>query len=294
MPQADLGEIVLDYDTDGDPSDETVLLIHGLGASRVRWPREFVTALLERGFYVVSFDNRDCGRSSVLDDRGVEAGLPARMLQGERIDPPYTLADMAGDAVGLLDHLGIPRAHVVGASMGGMIGQHVAMARPDRVATLTSVMSSTGARTVGQATPEATRVLMTPLPTDDVDRYLEVALASQRVISSPIHWNEEEAREAARRSFEHGVHPAGTLRQFAAILADRDRTERLGAIESPTLVIHGALDPLIDVSGGHATAAAIAGARLLVLDEMAHDVPLPLVDEIADAIADHARGRVGV
>lgn len=289
MPRADLGDITLDYDTFGDPSHETVLLIHGLGAARVRWPRELFDALVDRGFHVVAFDNRDSGRSTVLRDHPLERGLPGRMLQGERVEPPYTLRDLADDAVGLLDHLGIDQAHVVGASMGGMIAQHLALAHPGRVTTLTSVMSSTGARTVGQATPEALAVLMTPPPVDDPDRFVEASVRAQRTISSPIHWDEERAREYARRSFEHGVHPDGTLRQFVAILHDRDRTPRLADIDRPTLVIHGALDPLIDVSGGHATAEAIAGASLVILEEMAHDVPLPLVPRIADAIADHAR-----
>ncbi|MBW3658421.1 MAG: alpha/beta fold hydrolase [Actinobacteria bacterium] len=292
MPEIDLGDICLHYGTwptERSQDREVVHLVHGLGAPRLRWPQELVDALVDRGFDVVAHDNRDSGRSTVLHDRRMGGGAVRRLLEGGDVDLPYTLADMAADVVRLWDHLGVERAHVVGASMGGMIAQHVAMAYPHRTRSLTSVMSTTGARDVGHPTEEATKVLLTPLPADDLDEYLAAAMASRRVIESPDYFDEGEMREHLLALWEHGVHPEGTVRQFLAILADGDRTERLRAIEVPTLVIHGVLDPLIDKSGGVATAEAIPGAELLLLDGMAHDIPVPLVPQVAGAIADHAR-----
>jgi pimeloyl-ACP methyl ester carboxylesterase len=292
MPDADLGGLRLHYETwspPAEPDAAPIHLIHGLGAPRLRWPQELVDALVERGFRVLAHDNRDSGRSTVLSDRPMGGGAVRRLLEGKDVDLPYTLGDMAADAVALWDHLGIERAHVVGASMGGMIAQHIVMAHPDRTASLTSVMSTTGARDVGRATPEATQVLLTPLPADDLDAYLSVALASRRVTESPLYFDEQVMREHLLELWEHGIHPDGTVRQFLAILADGDRTERLGDIEVPTLVIHGDLDPLIDRSGGEATAKAVPGADLLIVEGMAHDVPVPLVPLVADAIAEHAR-----
>jgi pimeloyl-ACP methyl ester carboxylesterase len=289
MPEAAVGDVSLHYETWGDPAAETVHLIHGLGAPRLRWPRELIDALVDRGFHVLEHDNRDSGRSTVLSDHPVEPGFVRRLANGEPIDLPYTLRDLADDAAGLLDHLGIDRVHVVGASMGGMVAQHLALAHPGRVASLTSVMSTTGAPDVGYPTEEAKTVLLTPLPTEDLEEYLSVALHSRAIIDSPVHWDEDVAREHLIELWEHGVHPSGTVRQFLAILADGDRTPRLRELAVPTLVIHGALDPLIDVSGGRATADAIPDARLVVLDDMAHDVSVPLVPTVADAIATHAR-----
>ena len=292
MPEIDLGDICLHYETWPDERSadrEVVHLVHGLGAPRLRWPQELVDALVDRGFDVLAHDNRDSGRSTVLHDRPMGGGAVRRLLEGGDVDLPYTLGDMAADVVRLWDHLGIEEAHVVGASMGGMIAQHVAMAYPGRTRSLTSVMSTTGARDVGHPTQEATQVLLTPLPADDLEEYLAAAMASRRVIDSPDYFDEAEMREHLLELWEHGVHPEGTVRQFLAILADGDRTERLAAIEVPTLVIHGVLDPLIDKSGGEATAKAIPGAELLLVDGMAHDVPVPLVQQVADAIAGHAR-----
>lgn len=292
MPEVELGDICLHYETWSDPASPdagTIHLVHGLGAPRLRWPQALVDALVDRGFSVLAHDNRDSGRSTVLHDRPMGGGAVRRLLEGEDLDLPYTLEDMATDVVRLWDHLGIDGAHVVGASMGGMIAQHVAMAYAERTRSLTSVMSTTGARDVGHPTEEATRVLLTPLPADDLDEYLAAAMASRRVIDSPDYFDEAEMREHLLALWEHGVHPEGTVRQFLAILADGDRTDRLAAIEVPTLVIHGVLDPLIDKSGGEATAKAIPHAELLLVDGMAHDVPVPLVPLVADAIAEHAR-----
>lgn len=290
MPDAHVGELTLHYETWGDPADETVHLVHGLGAPRLRWPQRLVDELVTRGFHILAHDNRDSGRSTVLHDHPVQPGVVRRFVSGEDVPIPYTVGDLADDAIGLLDVLGIARAHLVGASMGGMIVQHAALRHRDRVATMTSIMSTTGARDVGQATTEAAKqTLLTPVPTRDLDEYLSAALARRRATSSPVHWDEEAMREHLVELWEHGVHPAGTVRQFLAILADGDRTERLRTIDVPTLVIHGAIDPLIHVSGGEATARAIPGARLLILDDMAHDVPDALAPQVADAIASHAR-----
>ena len=287
MPIINVDGITLDYDRRGDADGPTLLMIMGLGAQRIAWPEELLDDLAGRGFDVVSFDNRDVGGSTWLDGPEIPGSqLGEAFVGGAADDPPYTLADLATDAVGLLDALGIDQAHVVGASMGGMVAQHLAISHADRVASLTSIMSTTGDREVGQPSDAALEVLMTRPPMDR-EGFVEATVDSSRVISSPTLFDEDRARARAERIFERGVNPPGTGRQLYAILADGDRTQRLGEVDVPTLVIHGAQDPLIDVSGGKATADAIADAKLLVLDEMGHDLPLPLLGEIGDAIADH-------
>jgi pimeloyl-ACP methyl ester carboxylesterase len=190
---------------------------------------------------------------------------------------------MASDGVAVLDELGIERAHVVGASMGGMIAQHVAFDHPDRVLSLTSIMSTTGDRSVGRPTPEAGTALLTPSPPDR-QGYIDNAASSWKIFSGP-HYDEARVRERAARIYDRSFYPAGAAFQLAAVLSDGDRSERLSGVRAPTLVIHGRVDPLITLSGGEATARAIPGAELLVLDEMGHDFPGPLLPDIAAAIA---------
>ena len=288
MPTANVNGITLDYEERGRPGDPAVLLVMGLGSQRIAWPDELIDGLVRRQLRVVTFDNRDVGKSTIFDSAPASGSTIARALRGERFEPPYTLADMAADAVGLLDHLAIARAHIVGASMGGMIAQHIAVGWPDRVTSLVSVMSTTGSRTVGQATDAATKVLFTPPPSERA-AYIEDAVRKRRVLGSRTLFDEDVIRIFAGMAYDRGLHPMGTTRQLLAIYADGDRTSRLASVAAPTLVIHGRHDPLIGVSGGEATAAAIAGARLMVMEEMGHDLPLPLIPELVEEIGDHIR-----
>lgn len=288
MPTADVNGLTLDYETRGRQGDPTILLVMGLTAQRIVWPPELVDALVAEGLRVVTFDNRDVGRSTRLDDHPVPPQAIGAAYQGQDVDAPYGLADMAADAIALLDHLGVERAHVVGASMGGMIAQHVAFSRPERVASLTSIMSTTGRRDVGQSTQDALAVLLTP-PPQEREPYIEAAVERARVFSSPMLFDPDRVRALAARVHDRGLAPYGAARQLLAILTDRDRTDRLTGITAPTLVIHGAADTLIDVSGGRATAEAIPGARLVVYEEMGHDLPLPLLPQITKEIVTHVR-----
>ncbi|HEY3260324.1 MAG TPA: alpha/beta fold hydrolase [Pseudonocardiaceae bacterium] len=275
------------YDTIGDPAAEPLLLIMGLGAPLIWWEDEFCALLVNRGFFVIRYDNRDCGRSQRMTGRG----SPARALL--RLPGPYTLAEMADDAAGLLDHLGIPSAHVAGVSLGGMIGQALAIDRPERVRSLVSMMSSTGSRRVGYGRLSVVRLLTERVP-NDRDSYVAAMLRISRAIGSP-GFPFDEARIAARagRTFDRGVNPAGTRRQLAAAMSAPDRTRSLRRLRVPAEVIHGAADPLIHCSGGIATARAIPDAKLWLVKGMGHDLPPPLWPAIADVLrrtADRAPG----
>ncbi len=279
---ARVGEVELAYETVGDPADPAVLLIMGLGAQLIYWPERLCELLAAAGHRVIRFDNRDCGRSTKLDGLGVPDIGAA--LRGAGVEPPYRLEDMAADSVGLLDELGIGRAHVVGASLGGMIAQRVAIDHPERVLSLASIMSTTGDRAVGRASPEASAVLMTRPATERAE-YVTGFLAARRVIGSHgALFDEEPIRELAERAYDRGFFPEGTARQLAAILASPDRTPELAGVTAPTVVIHGADDPLIGVSGGRATAAAIPGSELLVIEGMGHDLPRALLEQVAEAL----------
>jgi pimeloyl-ACP methyl ester carboxylesterase len=279
------------YDTFGDPSAPPLLLIMGLGAQMKLWDDEFCAGLAERGYYVVRFDNRDIGRSSSLSEIvKIDLGaLLAQQMQGKPIDAPYRLADMAADAVGLLDALGIESAHVAGASMGGMIAQEMAIGHPARVRTLVSIMSTTGSPALPPPASEAAAVLMAPPPANR-EEYIENFRRSWRVLRVGS-FPEDEARDPARAAmfWERGQNPAGVARQLLAIFASGDRTVRLGGVTAPTLVIHGTPDPLVRVEAGRATAAAVPGARLLEIGTMGHALPMVLWPEVIGAIADHCR-----
>ena len=281
MPEACSGDLSIYYETEGDPAGLPLLLVVGLGAQLTWWPPGLRSELADRGFFVICFYNRDAGRSTWLDDLG-----PVDLLGvlGGSVPPPYLLADMAADAVAVLDALALPSAHVLGASMGGMIAQALAIEHPDRVRSLTSAMSSTGDPAAGQQRADITGMLLSPRPADKAASVAQsVALA--RATSSPA-FGFDEARTLARLSAEYdrGNHPEGAGRQLAAILMSGDRTAALGALSLPVLVIHGDADPMIDVSGGRATATAIPGARLWVIPGMAHDLPAALFGPIADEI----------
>ncbi|AGZ41907.1 alpha/beta fold hydrolase [Actinoplanes friuliensis] len=279
-------DIRLHHETLGDPGDPALLLIMGLGAQLIDWPQEFCEQLAARGFHVIRFDNRDAGLSTRRPEWGVP-DLPA-ILAGDRTTVPYLLADLAADAAGLLGTLGIERAHVAGASLGGMVAQQLTIDHPDRVLSLCSIMSMTGDLTVGRPTPEAAAVLGRP-PAPDREAAIANSVASSRIIGSPgFPAAEEELLRRAAAKYDRAYHPLGTLRQYAAVLASPDRTAALHGVKVPTVVIHGEDDPLIGVSGGRATAAAVPGAELIVIPGMGHDLPREVWPRIVEAIAANA------
>ena len=271
VQRAQVGELELAYETFGTAGDPPVLLVMGLATQMIGWPDDFCRRLADRGYYVVRFDNRDIGLSTHLND----AGAPDLMavLGGDHSSVPYELADLAGDCVGLLDALGLDSVHLVGASMGGMIAQLVALQAPERVRTLTSIMSTTGDPSVGSPSDAALALLLTPAA-GDRDGAVQQVVDTYRVIGSPgFEFDESALRDRAGLSFDRAYDPAGVARQLAAILTTRDRTPDLKSASVPCLVVHGAEDALVNVSGGHATAAAIPDAELLIVDGMGHDLP---------------------
>jgi len=289
MPRAQANGIELEYDTTGDPGTPPLLLVMGLGAQMIAWDDEFCARLADRGFWVIRFDNRDSGLSTKVepaDGFNVPAAIGAA-LAGGQVDAPYLLTDMADDAFGLLDQLGVERAHVVGASMGGMIAQTMAIARPERVATLTSIMSTTGNQDVGNATPEALAILMASPPASR-DDYVTNAISTSRLLhGSVLPFDEERAAARAGASYDRCFYPVGVGRQLVAILASGDRTSSLAGCRVPTLVIHGDADPLVDHSGGVATAGCMPEGELLTIEGMGHDLPVEKWGEIVDAIVTH-------
>lgn len=286
---ANIGSVEIEYEELGERGGPTILLVMGFTAQMIGWPDSFCQLLVDRGFHLVRFDNRDCGLSTKLD--GVSVDVDAVMAAAFADQPPppvpYTLSDMALDAVGLLDHLGVERAHVVGASMGGMIAQHLAIEHRERVASLTSIMSVTGEPEYGQPTPEAAEVLLAP-PSADRDAYIA---ESERyaVWQSRRYFDVERVKFEAARSFDRAFYPEGSSRQLAAIYASGRRTEGLQKLDVPTLVIHGRDDTLLPPSGGQRTAELVPGSTLLLVADMGHDLPTPLQPMLADAISGHVR-----
>lgn len=270
------------YERFGDSSLSPVLLLMGLGTQMLGWPGGFCDALVARGLHVVRFDNRDIGLSSHMTD--APAPDLAAIFRGDTSSASYTLSGMAGDTLGLLDALGLESAHLVGASMGGMIAQLVAVRSPERVRSLTSIMSTTGDPGVGRPSDAATGVLLAA-PANDRESAIERAVDTYRVIGSPgFEFDEPALRERAGLSFDRAYDPAGVARQLAAILTTPDRTPDLGKVDVPALVVHGAQDQLVDVSGGRATAAAIPGAELMVVEGMGHDLPRAVWPRLIDAV----------
>jgi pimeloyl-ACP methyl ester carboxylesterase len=278
------------YERLGDPTHTPVLLIMGLGAQLIGWPDGFCSELNSHGLHLIRFDNRDAGESTHLHSAPPPNFMAA--MGGDFSTAPYNLSDMAADTVGLLDALGLDSVHLVGASMGGFIAQTIAIEHPTRVRSLTSIMSTTGSKTVGQLHPEA-MALFTQAPVTTREQIVERALNAFRVVGSPgFPMDKDAVASRAGRAFDRSYDPVGFIRQGVAVLASGDRTPRLRSLDVPTLVIHGDADKMCDVSGGRATAEAIPGAELLVIEGMGHDLPKALWPQFATRIAETvARGE---
>lgn len=288
MPQVQANGINIEYESFGPEDRETVLLIMGLGGQLTVWQEELCHELVDRGYRAIRFDNRDVGLSTKFDEAGMPdmAAIFGALMTGAKPAAPYSLDDMAADAVGLLDALEIERAHIAGASMGGMIAQLVAANHPDRALSLTSIMSTTGNPALPQAKPEAMEVLMAPAASaGDLEAIVARGMKAWSTIGSPGYRTDEKTlREWVLRDARRSFYPVGTARQMAAIVANGDRREKLKNIAVPAVVLHGADDPLVPVEGGKDTAASIPGAELRIVPGMGHDFPTALVQVFADAI----------
>jgi len=286
MPSTTANGITVEYDAIGDPNAEPVLLVMGLGAQLIAWPDGFCDALAERGFHVIRFDNRDVGLSSKIED-GPRPDVMAAMT-GDHSSASYTLSDMAADAVGLLDALGINAAHVVGVSMGGMIAQTIAIEHPSRVRSLCSIMSTTGDPAAGAPSSEAMTVLLRP-PATTRDEAVANSVEASRVIgSTAFEVPEELLRARAAATYDRCFYPIGIARQLVAIQASGDRTEALRVVDVATVVVHGTVDPLVPPAGGELTAKAIPGAELVMIEGMGHDLPEGAWPAVIEAIATNA------
>jgi pimeloyl-ACP methyl ester carboxylesterase len=282
--------ITLEFETFGSNQNPPLLLVSGLGAQLVSWPRQFCQGLADGDRFVIAFDNRDCGLSSKLEGRGAElSSIIAAAAAGNRALArslaAYTLSDMSQDALALLDALGIEQAHVLGASMGGAIAQTMAIEHPDRLLSLTSMMSSTGEPDFGQSTPEAMQVLLAPSPTER-DAYIEAA-DNTLVWRSKKYPDLDAVRQVAAESYDRCFYPQGVGRQLAAMIASGSRADGLGSVTVPTLVIHGLDDTLITPSGGERIAELIPGAHLVLINDMGHDRPAPLWPQLLEAVLRH-------
>ena len=291
MPIVPANGIDIAYDEVGDESAPAIVLIMGLATQMIAWPDAFCAALADRGFRVIRFDNRDIGLSTKIESAPPVdlATAIARAMTGKPIDPPYTLNDMAADTIGLMDVLDIKRAHIVGASMGGMIAQIIAAHHQDRTRTLTSIMSSSGDPKLPPATAEAMAALLAPRPgIEDWENAIQHGMKVYRAIGSPgFPTSDPELRAKVERSVDRSYYPSGVGRQFLAILACGSRVEMLAGIKVPTLVIHGADDPLVPVEAGEDTAKHVPGSKLKIINGMGHDLATGLIPVLADAITEH-------
>lgn len=292
MPSVKANGITIEYETAGDPTNPPLLLIMGLGGQLVAWDDEFVDELVKQGFFVVRHDNRDVGLSTWFDEAGIPdiGELMTARLSGGAPKAPYLLNDMAADASGLLDALGIASANVLGVSMGGMIAQAFAIRYPAKLRSLVSIMSTTGDPSVGNPHPDAMAALMEQPPTTR-EEAMDASVKAWQVLGSPgYEFDEPRIRRRAAEAFDRAFHPEGVARQLAAVISSPDRTQALGSVTAPTLVIHGEADPLVDPSGGKATAAAVPDASLWLVPGMGHDLPRALFPEIAKRVAEHSFG----
>ena len=289
MASITANSISIEYETFGNPADRPLLLIMGLGAQLTRWPEAFCQLLAARGQYVVRFDNRDVGLSQKLDAAGVPnmAQIFAQAMAGESVSAAYNLSDMASDAAGLLDALGITAAHVCGASMGGMIAQVMALEHGARVKSLTSIMSTTGNPTLPSATPAASAALMSAAGTKLEEVLARAVTVARATGGSAFPVTDAEIRQRAQADFERSFYPVGVARHMAAIAATGNRKPRLQTLVMPTLVLHGKDDPLVPLTGGIDTHEAISGSILKVFEGMGHNLPEPLWPELVLAISDH-------
>ena len=287
MPRAHANGVELEYETVGDPAGRPLLLVQGLGAQLISVEDGLCQELASRGFLVVRYDNRDAGLSTWFDDAR-PVNLDA-IWGGDHSSLAYTLEDMADDAAAVLDAAGVRAAHVAGISLGGMIAQLLATRHPGRVRSLASIMSTTGDRAVGRPSGEAASVLVASMPSDR-EGFIEQAVVNAKAVGAgtAFPFDAEAVRRGAARSYDRAYHPKGTGRQFAAILAAGDRTGALGQIRVPTVVMHGEEDQVIGVSGGEATAAAIPGARLLLVPGLGHELPPGFWPTLADALVENA------
>jgi pimeloyl-ACP methyl ester carboxylesterase len=297
MPHVKANGLDIYYESHGPDDAEPILLIMGLGAQMTRWSPELIAALTAAGHRVIAFDNRDVGLTEKLDAAGAPdmAAIVKALQAGQTPPVAYTLDEMAADAAGLLEALGVPRAHIVGASMGGMIAQLVAADHPARTLSLTSIMSSTGNPSLPRATPEAMARLNTPAPdpTRDLDAFLDSAVEGAKVMAGTYRVDEAQVRAASLRDFQRSYYPVGFQRQYAGILASPDRRPKLKTIAAPTVVIHGDADPLVPVDGGRDTAANIPGAELIVVPGVGHEMPLAVLDQfVAGILSAVARAKV--
>jgi len=290
MPNVTANGIQIEYDTFGDSSFPALLLVAGNGAQIYFWDAEFCELLVKKGYFVIRFDNRDAGLSTKFEEAGIPdfpAAIKA-LMAGKPVESAYTLDDMADDAVGLLNALGIEKAHICGASMGGMIAQVIAYRHPKHVLSLTSIMSTTGNPDLPQAKPETIAAVLAPAPAER-GAYVEHNMNIWRKIWSPgFPFEEKRARTFIEKSYDRSYYPQGAARQNIALIANGDRRESLSTIAVPTLVIHGADDPLIPVEGGKDTARVIPGARLFIINGMGHDMPKGVWAEIVDTISKNA------
>lgn len=275
MSRVTANGIQIEYETFGNPSDRPLLLIIGLGGQMIHWDADLCKDLVKRGHYVIRFDNRDVGLSTKFD----EAGMPnlfetfGKIMQGEKIKPPYTLDDMADDAVGLLDALGIRKAHICGMSMGGMIAQTIVIRHPSRVLSLISIYSTTGNPEIPQPKPEVMGILIAPPPIER-EANIEHMLGVFKTIAGPgFPLDEKWTRKIMAKSYDRCFYPQGMVRQLVAILTQVNRGHALASVKVPTLVVHGTGDPLVSVEGGKDTAKAIPGAQLMLIEGMGHDLP---------------------
>jgi pimeloyl-ACP methyl ester carboxylesterase len=290
MPRISANSIELDYQSFGPASAPAILLIMGLGAQLTRWNDELCDALVARGYRVIRFDNRDCGLSTHFDD-APQPDIGAALRNGTPLNVPYTLDDMAADCVGLLDALGIAQAHIVGASMGAAIAQIVAADYPQRTLSLTSMMSTSGNLSLPPPTPAAAMALFAPLPRErDEESMVADGIGRFLAVASPAYPTDgERLRNIFVAEYRRSFYPAGVGRQLAAVIANGDRRRLLGKIVAPTVVLHGAADPLIPPACGEDVAAHIAGAEFRLIEGMGHDFPVALSEVFADAIAAAAR-----
>ena len=290
MTKAKVNNIEIEYETFGDPLDKPLLLIVGLGSQMIHWDEAFIKTLTDRGFYVIIYDNRDIGLSSKCEEAGEPDLMGAIMAvqRGEQFEAPYSLDDMADDAVGLLDVLNIEKVHICGASMGGMIAQTIAYKHPSRVLSLTSIMSTTSNPDLPQMTPETMQVFYAPVPPERDAIIENTVKVGKNIYGSGFTYDEEKHRALAAKAFDRNFYPDGVQRHMLAIMVQGNRKENLSAINVPTLVIHGREDPLFPFEAGKDTAEAITGSELIIIDGMGHSMPPEIWDQISDAIVMNA------